>query len=78
MWAVFLDRDGTVNEEVEYLDDPATDTLVAVKRVFFQGSERDLALTYRLDEESVVFITIHPLKEGQKERRIRSGRWLRK
>ena len=30
MWAVFLDRDGTVNEEVEYLDDPARLRLIVV------------------------------------------------
>jgi len=25
----------------------------------------------------IEIITIHPIKEGQKEKRIRSGRWVR-
>ena len=49
---------------------------VAIKRMAFQGKERDVALTYTVDRDEIVFITIHPLKAGQKDQRINSGRWI--
>ena len=49
---------------------------VAVKRMSFQGKERNIALTYTIDRNEIVLITVHPLKEGQKEQRINSGRWI--
>ena len=49
---------------------------VAIKRMAFQGKERDVALTYTVDRNEIVLITIHPLKEGQKDQRIKSGRWV--
>ena len=49
---------------------------VATKRMVFQGKERDVALTYMVDRNEIVLITIHPLKEGQKDQRIKSGRWV--
>ncbi len=49
---------------------------VATKRMAFQGKERDVALTYTVDRNEIVLITIHPLKEGQKDQRIKSGRWV--
>lgn len=49
---------------------------IAVKRIAFQGKERDVALTYTVDRNEIVLITIHPLKEGQKDQRIESGRWV--
>ena len=60
-----------------YLHDSLTGTFVGVRRVLFFGSEQDIALVYRsIDEKVVVFITIHPLREGEKERRILNGRWV--
>ena len=53
-------------------------TTAAVKSLFHRGRIRDILLVYRLEgENSVVMITIHPLKPNQKERRIQSGRWIR-
>jgi hypothetical protein len=59
-----------------YFFDSLTKTLVAVKRLPLFNIDRDVSLVYRrADAQSVIFITIHPLKEGQKERRVQSGRW---
>jgi hypothetical protein len=49
---------------------------VAVKRIVFQGKDRDIALTYTVDRNEIILITVHPLKEGQKDQRIKSGRWI--
>jgi hypothetical protein len=37
---------------------------------------RDVALVYAQRQGKIVLITLHPLQEGQKEKRIRSGRWV--
>jgi hypothetical protein len=58
-----------------YLEDTQTNTLVAVKRAAITGKEKDIALIYRKIDDEVLLITIHPLREGQVESRIRNGRW---
>jgi hypothetical protein len=55
--------------------DTQTGLLVAVKRLPFQGRERDMALSYTKKGDDILLVTIHPLQEGQRERRIQSGRW---
>ena len=55
--------------------DPQTNTYVAVKRMPLGNIERDLALVYRPVGADVIFITIHPLGAGQKDRRVQSRRW---
>ncbi len=49
---------------------------IAVKRIDFLGKERDVALTFTIDENEIVFIILHPLKEGQKDQRIENKRWI--
>lgn len=61
-----------------YYIDVVTNYLVAVKRIEYNGTERDMALTYSISEDKIILITLHPLKEGQKENRVRSGRWVKK
>ncbi len=56
--------------------DTQTGTLVAVRRLNLYNSLRDVALIYRMSgEETATFITIHPLRDGQLERRIQTNRW---
>jgi len=55
--------------------DSQTGLIVAVKRIVFQGRERDMALCYTRSGDDVLLVTLHPLQEGQRERRIESGRW---
>ena len=66
--AIFSNADG------HYMD-AQTNAFVAVKRIEFQGRERNVGLTYVIRGDEAVFITIHPLKEGQKQNRINNGRW---
>lgn len=56
--------------------DIQTGTMIAVKRVMFRNMEREMALSYTKSKEDVLLITLHPLKQGQRERRVQSGRWV--
>jgi hypothetical protein len=58
-----------------YYRDTATGNYVAVKRMRFKEKERDMAVTYAHVGSAIKAITVHPLQEGQKESRVRSGRW---
>lgn len=61
-----------------YFYDSLTGNYVAVKLMEYRGVDREIALTYTLTgSHEVTFITVHPLKSGQKERRIQSNRWYR-
>jgi hypothetical protein len=60
--------------------DKATHYYIAVAKAKHKGKFRDFSVVYQEDKKNklVEIITIHPLKLGQKENRINSGRWLRK
>jgi len=47
---------------------------VAVGRAVLYDKVRDIMIAYDIAGEDVKFLTIHPLKKGQKENRIESGR----
>lgn len=49
---------------------------VAVKRMFVLGSERDVAVAYEIEGDVTCLVTILPLKEGQQQNRMQSGRWV--
>ena len=34
-------------------------------------------IAYEEQGEAVIIVTVHPLKKGQKENRISTGRWVR-
>jgi len=55
--------------------DNETGHIIAVKKVIMYGKERDVMVAYEHVNADVKLLTIHPLKEGQKENRIQSGRW---
>lgn len=57
--------------------DRLTERFVAVKRTHFKGRERDIALVYEIEDDSIVFVTITLLKERQQQNRVLSGRWER-
>ncbi|NHM26444.1 hypothetical protein G7K71_05455 [Desulfofundulus sp. TPOSR] len=61
----------------EHYKDTQTDYFIAVKHMEFQGAERDMALTYSMSEGKIVLVTLHPLKDGQRENRVRSRRWVK-
>lgn len=60
--------------EERFMDDE-TGHIIAVKKVIIYGKERDVMVAYEREDAAVKLLTIHPLKEGQKENRIQSGRW---
>lgn len=64
------------NPDGRYYDN-RNGSLVAVKRVYFSGRERDIVVAYLRQGDSVTLLTIHPLKTGQQQRRLESGRWAR-
>ncbi len=57
--------------------DLETGHTIAVANVIMYGKERDVMVAYNFVGENVKLLTIHPLKKGQKENRIKSGRWRR-
>ena len=60
-----------------YYYDRVTGRFVAVKRAYFKGRERDIALAYEIESDVIVFVTITLLKERQQQNRVSSGRWER-
>ena len=57
----------------ERYTDTETEHTIAVMKDMIYGKERDIIV--KQDNEDIKLITIHPLKDGQEENRIQSGRW---
>ena len=57
-----------------YLD-TETGHLVAVMFKPLYDRNREVMVAYVIDKDCATLLTIHPLKDGQKASRIRSGRW---
>jgi len=55
--------------------DTETGHTIAVRMAMLFGKERHIMVAYRCKDAVVTLLTIHPLKEGQKENRVESGRW---
>lgn len=57
--------------------DTETGHKVATMDTVIYGKMREVMVAYDTEEKMVTLLTIHPLKEGQKENRVKSGRWRR-
>ncbi|MBU4320400.1 MAG: hypothetical protein L6246_09485 [Thermodesulfovibrionales bacterium] len=57
--------------------DTLTGHSIAVAKVVIHDKERDVMVAYKHEEVDVRLLTIHPLKEGQKDNRVKTGRWRR-
>jgi len=55
--------------------DKETGHLIAVMNVDLYDKNRDIMVAYIIQEDCAKLLTIHPLREGQKENRINTGRW---
>jgi len=55
--------------------DKETGHFIAIMRTVFCGKIKEIMVAYVTEEDDVKLLTIHPLKAGQKENRIKSGRW---
>ena len=62
-------------EAAERYLDTETGHFVAVMPKPLYDRDREVMVAYSIEEDSATLLTIHPLKDGQKESRIRSGRW---
>lgn len=63
------------NEAEKRFIDKEIGHFIAVKKEKIYGKIRDIMVAYIHDGHDVKLLTIHPLKQGQKEKRIKSGRW---
>jgi hypothetical protein len=60
--------------EERFLDTVTGHTIAVAKAVMYD-KKRDVMVAYNFAGGNVKLLTIHPLKEGQKDKRIKSGRW---
>lgn len=64
-------------EAHDRFSDKQTGYMVAVEQAQIYGHQREVMIAYEEKGETVVIITVHPLKKGQKENRIATGRWVK-
>ena len=69
-----LPKDIYDNAKERFIDTETGHTIAVMKAEIYDR-ERDVMVAYRHEDADVKLLTIHPLKEGQKENRIQSGRW---
>jgi len=55
--------------------DNDTGHLIAVMKTSLYNKIREVMVAYSIDQDCATLLRIHPLKEGQKETRINTGRW---
>ena len=63
------------NEEKYF--DQTTGHFIAIMKSKIYSKIKDVMVAYVIEEDVIRLLTIHPLKERQKENRIKSGRWRR-
>lgn len=69
-----LPRKIFVESRERYIDDE-TEHFIATTEVELYNKLREVMIAYVVEGDVARLLTIHPLKEGQKENRIKSGRW---
>lgn len=60
--------------EERYFDNE-TGHLIAIMKTELYNKIREVMVAYVMKEKCVTLLTLHPLKEGQKNNRVKSGRW---
>jgi len=55
--------------------DNDTGYIIATMKTVLYNKVKDVMVAYIIEGESTKLLTIHPLKKGQKENKIESGRW---
>ena len=61
----------------ERFNDKRTGYIVAVRQIQIYGHQREVMIAYKEQGEAVIIVTVHPLKKGQRENRISTGRGVR-
>ena len=64
-----------VDESGDRYRDQITGHYIATMKIELHTKLRELMVAYAMEDDGAVLLTIHPLKEGQKENRINAGRW---
>ena len=64
-----------LEESREKYFDWETGHFIAVNKVRLYAKMREVMVAYVLEGDTAKIVTIHPLKEKQKENRIKMGRW---
>ena len=64
-------------ESSERYCDTETGHSIAIMRTMINGKMREVMVAYDIDQQTAKLLTIHPLKQGQKENRVKAGRWRR-
>ncbi len=62
-------------ESDERYFDEETGYLIATMMVKLYNNAREVMVAYVIEEDCAKLLTVHPLKEGQKENRVKTGRW---
>jgi len=62
-------------ESKEKYWDAETGHNIAVMNVDLYGKKRDVMIAYTISENEATILTIHPLQEAQKEKRVLLERW---
>lgn len=52
-----------------------TGYFIATMKTKLNNKIKEVMVAYTLEGEKVKLLTIHPLKKGQRENRVKSGRW---
>lgn len=55
--------------------DNETRHFITTMKVKLYDKFKEVMIAYVFEEDCVKLLTIHPLKEGQKENRLKTGRW---
>lgn len=58
----------------KYYDNETRHFIITMK-VKLYDKFKEVMIAYVFEEDCVKLLTIHPLKEGQKENRLKTGRW---
>jgi len=62
-------------ESNERYFDAETGHLIATMKIELYSKDKEVMVAYVIEGDCAKLLTIHPLKEGQKENRIKAGRW---
>ena len=64
-----------VEQSEENYYDEKTGHHIATMKTELNNKIKEIMVAYTMEGETVKLLTIHPLKKGQKENRVKRGRW---
>ena len=64
-----------IREGQRSFTDTATGYRIAVATVVYRGADHLMMVAFEETESEIVAVSVHPLDEGDVERKVRNGRW---